>query len=175
MKYFPLFVKFLYKYRQSFEYYLAKKLPYFAVQLINTRCNQFKPTITHSFQRKAYEAVNLHLKKILFQTFIIVDSSHKWVLYTYPFFRNRSYLELLNLMPVKKIKHWDLRQIWNVLTELGADRKSLVINWWWCCYWFRCFLLLQHSAWSWFYSHSYYAYYLWLMSVGGKNGVGLGI
>jgi 3-dehydroquinate synthase len=84
------------------------------------------------FNEKAYEALNLHLKENKYsKLFLIVDSntneycSSKFL----PYLETDLTIEIIEFEAGEENKNIDTCvQIWNVLTELGADRKSLVIN-----------------------------------------------
>jgi len=84
------------------------------------------------FNESAYEALNKHLKNTKYSNlFIIVDSNTNE--YCLPLFLpqletdlNIEIIEFENGECFKNIE--TCVQIWNVLTELGADRKSLVLN-----------------------------------------------
>jgi 3-dehydroquinate synthase len=84
------------------------------------------------FNEKAYEALNLHLKENKYSNlFLIVDSntneycSSKFL----PYLETDLTIEIIEFEAGEENKNIETCvQIWNVLTELGADRKSLVIN-----------------------------------------------
>lgn len=84
------------------------------------------------FNEQGYEALNLHLKENKYSNlFIIVDSNTNE--FCAPKFL--PYLETDLTIEIIEFENGEINknietcvQIWNVLTELGADRKSLVIN-----------------------------------------------
>ncbi|TDE03812.1 3-dehydroquinate synthase [Flavobacterium hiemivividum] len=85
-----------------------------------------------NFNEKGYEALNLHLKENKYSNlFIIVDSNtNDLCLPTFlPFLETELTIEIIEFEAGEENKNIETCvQIWNVLTELGADRKSLVIN-----------------------------------------------
>ncbi|WP_367753163.1 3-dehydroquinate synthase [Flavobacterium sp. WC2421] len=84
------------------------------------------------FNEKGYEALNLHLKQSKYSTiFIIVDSNtNEFCLPKFlPYLETNLTIEIIEFENGEINKNIDTCvQIWNVLTELGGDRKSLVIN-----------------------------------------------
>jgi 3-dehydroquinate synthase len=84
------------------------------------------------FNEQAYEALNLHLKENKYSNlFIIVDSDTN----TYCLPQFLPYLETDLTIEIIEFEAGEINknietciQIWNVLTELGGDRKSLIIN-----------------------------------------------
>jgi 3-dehydroquinate synthase len=84
------------------------------------------------FNEKGYNALNLHLSKNKYSTiFIIVDTNtNEFCLpKVLPLIETDSTIEIIEFEAGEVNKNIDTCiQIWNVLTELGADRKSLVIN-----------------------------------------------
>ncbi|PRZ23463.1 3-dehydroquinate synthase [Flavobacterium granuli] len=84
------------------------------------------------FNEKAYEALNLHLKVNKYSNvFIIVDSNtNEYCLPQFlPYLETDLTIEIIEFEAGEENKNIETCvQIWNVLTELGADRKSLVIN-----------------------------------------------
>jgi 3-dehydroquinate synthase len=84
------------------------------------------------FNEKGYEAINLHLKETKYSNlFIITDSNtndyclHKFL----PYLETDLTIEIIEFEAGEINKNIDTCiEIWKVLTELGADRKSLVIN-----------------------------------------------
>ena len=81
---------------------------------------------------KGYEALNLHLKENKYSNlFIIVDSNtNEFCLPNFlPYLETELAIEIIEFDAGEENKNIETCvQIWNVLTELGADRKSLVIN-----------------------------------------------
>ena len=80
------------------------------------------------FNEKGYEALNLHLKENKYSNlFIIVDSNtNEFCLPNFlPYLETELAIEIIEFDAGEENT---CVQIWNVLTELGADRKSLVIN-----------------------------------------------
>jgi 3-dehydroquinate synthase len=84
------------------------------------------------FNVKGHEALNLHLKATKYSNlFIITDSNtndyclHKFL----PYLETDLTIEIIEFEAGEINKNIDTCiEIWKVLTELGADRKSLVIN-----------------------------------------------
>lgn len=84
------------------------------------------------FNENAYKALNLHLKENKYSNlFIIVDSNtNEFCLPQFlPYLETDLIIEIIEFEAGEENKNIETCvQIWNVLTELGADRKSLVIN-----------------------------------------------
>ena len=84
------------------------------------------------FNEKAYEALNNHLKENKYSNiFIIVDSNtNEFCLPNFlPYLETDLTIEIIEFEAGEENKNIDTCvEIWNVLTELGADRKTLVIN-----------------------------------------------
>ena len=84
------------------------------------------------FNKKAYEALNLHLKENKYsKLFLIVDNNTNEYCTTQflPFLETDLTIEIIEFDSGEQNKNIETCvQIWNVLTELGADRKSLIIN-----------------------------------------------
>ena len=84
------------------------------------------------FNKKGYTALNIHLSENKYSTiFIIVDdNTNEFCLSKLlPIIETDSNIEIIEFESGEKSKNIDTCiQIWNVLTELGADRKSLIIN-----------------------------------------------
>ena len=84
------------------------------------------------FNEKGYEALNLHLKENKYSSlFIIVDSkTNEFCLTKFlPYLETNLTIEIIEFEAGEPNKNIETCvQIWNVLTELGADRKSIVIN-----------------------------------------------
>jgi 3-dehydroquinate synthase len=84
------------------------------------------------FNEKAYEALNIHLAENKYsKIFIIVDSNtNEFCIPKFlPFLETDLTLEIVEFDAGEENKNIETCvQIWKVLTELGADRKSLVIN-----------------------------------------------
>ena len=84
------------------------------------------------FNEKGYEALNFHLKENKYsKIFIIVDSNtNEFCIPKFlPFLETELTIEIIEFDAGEKYKNIETCvQIWNVLTELGADRKSLIIN-----------------------------------------------
>ena len=84
------------------------------------------------FNEKGYEALNLHLKEHKYSNlFIIVDScTNEFCLPKFlPYLETELTIEIIEFDAGEANKNIDTCvEIWKVLTELGADRKSLVIN-----------------------------------------------
>ena len=84
------------------------------------------------FNEKGYEALNLHLKENKYSNlFLLVDSNSnafcapKFL----PYIETDLKIEIVEFEAGEINKNIETCvQIWNVLTELGGDRKSLVIN-----------------------------------------------
>lgn len=84
------------------------------------------------FNQKSYPALNLHLKETKYSTlFIIVDNNTNEFCLSklLPFIETDSTIEIIEFEAGEINKNIETCiNIWNVLTELGADRKSLIIN-----------------------------------------------
>jgi len=84
------------------------------------------------FNQNAYEALNTHLKENKYSNlFIIVDNqTNELCLPLFlPLLETDLNVEIIEFEAGEANKNIETCiQIWNVLTELGADRKSLVIN-----------------------------------------------
>jgi 3-dehydroquinate synthase len=84
------------------------------------------------FNEQGYEALNLHLNSNNYSTvFVIVDTNtNEFCLPTFlPYIETDLTIEIIEFEAGEENKNIDTCvQIWNVLTELGADRKSLIIN-----------------------------------------------
>lgn len=84
------------------------------------------------FNEKGYEALNIHLKENKYSNlFIIVDSNtNEFCLPKFlPLIETDLTIEIIEFENGEINKNIETCvQIWNVLTELGGDRKSLVIN-----------------------------------------------
>jgi 3-dehydroquinate synthase len=84
------------------------------------------------FNEKGYEALNLHLKNNKYSSlFIIVDSSTNDVCLPkfLPYLETDLTIEIIEFDAGEANKNIDTCvEIWKVLTELGADRKSLILN-----------------------------------------------
>ncbi|MBK0368570.1 3-dehydroquinate synthase [Flavobacterium agrisoli] len=84
------------------------------------------------FNEKAYEALNKHLKETKYsKIFIIVDTqtNEHCAPHFLPLLETDLTVEIIEFESGEINKNIDTCiEIWKVLTELGADRKSLVIN-----------------------------------------------
>lgn len=84
------------------------------------------------FNESGYEALNNHLKNTKYSNlFIIVDSgTNEYCLPQFlPQLETDLTIEIIEFENGESFKNIETCvQIWNVLTELGADRKSLVLN-----------------------------------------------
>ncbi|MEM8521244.1 3-dehydroquinate synthase [Flavobacterium sp. PL12] len=84
------------------------------------------------FNEKAYEALNLHINENKYSNlFIIVDSNtNEFCLpHFLPFLETDLTIEIIEFEAGEINKSIETCvQVWNVLTELGADRKTLIIN-----------------------------------------------
>ena len=84
------------------------------------------------FNENGYEALNLYLKESKYSNlFIIVDNETNEVCLPkfLPYLESDLTIEIVEFEAGEPNKNIETCvQIWNVLTELGADRKSLVIN-----------------------------------------------
>ena len=84
------------------------------------------------FNEKAYEALNLHINENKYSNlFIIVDSNtNEFCLpHFLPFLETDLTIEIIEFEAGEVNKNIETCvQVWNVLTELGADRKTLIIN-----------------------------------------------
>ncbi len=108
-------------------------MPYFA-HSINRRIMQSIQANNYlvHFNQNAYEALNNHLKENKYSNiFIIVDNeTNEHCLPKFlPLLETDLTIEIIEFESGEVNKNIETCiQIWNVLTELGADRKSLVIN-----------------------------------------------
>ena len=84
------------------------------------------------FNEKAYEALNLHINENKYSNlFIIVDSNtNEFCLpHFLPFLETDLTIEIIEFEAGEVNKNIETCvQVWNVLTELSADRKTLIIN-----------------------------------------------
>ena len=84
------------------------------------------------FNEKAYEALNLHINENKYSNlFIIVDSNtNEFCLpHFLPILETDLTIEIIEFEAGEANKNIETCvQVWNVLTELGADRKTLIIN-----------------------------------------------
>ena len=84
------------------------------------------------FNEKGYEALNLHLKETKYSNlFIITDSNtNEYCLHKFlPYLETDLTIEIIEFEAGEINKNIDTCiEVWKVLTDLGADRKSLVIN-----------------------------------------------
>lgn len=84
------------------------------------------------FNENGYEALNLHLKENKYSNvFILVDSqTNEFCLPKFlPYLETNLNIEIIEFEAGEINKNIETCvQVWNVLTELGGDRKSLVIN-----------------------------------------------
>jgi 3-dehydroquinate synthase len=84
------------------------------------------------FNEEAYQALNTHLQNTSYSSiFIIVDNNtNEFCLPNFlPLLETEVAIEIIEFEAGEENKNIETCvQIWNVLTELGADRKSLVIN-----------------------------------------------
>ncbi|QED37066.1 3-dehydroquinate synthase [Antarcticibacterium arcticum] len=84
------------------------------------------------YSEKAYKQLNIFLKKTAPSAiFIIVDSNtqDQCLPLFLPLIETNTEIEIIEMDPGEEYKNIETCSgIWNVLSELGADRKSLVIN-----------------------------------------------
>jgi len=84
------------------------------------------------FNEKGYEALNTYISESKYSNlFIIVDSNtNEFCLSKFlPYLATNLTIEIVEFEAGEPNKNIDTCvEIWNVLTDLGADRKSLVIN-----------------------------------------------
>lgn len=84
------------------------------------------------FNEKGYEALNNHLKENKYSNiFILVDTNtNEFCLPKFlPYLETNLTIEIVEFEAGEPNKNIETCvEIWNVLTELGADRKSLIIN-----------------------------------------------
>jgi 3-dehydroquinate synthase len=84
------------------------------------------------FNEKGYEALNLHVKENKYSNlFIIVDSNTNELCLPIflPYLETELTIEIIEFEAGEENKNIETCvQIWNVLTELGADRKTLIVN-----------------------------------------------
>lgn len=108
-------------------------MPYFAVS-INRRIMQSIQANNYlvHFNQYAYEALNKHLKENKYSNiFIIVDTeTNEYCLpKLLPVIETDLNIEIIEFEAGEANKNIETCiEIWHVLTELGADRKSLIIN-----------------------------------------------
>ena len=97
-------------------------------QLTSIKANNY---LIH-FNKNGIEALNTHLRENKYSTiFIIVDSlTNEFCLpKLLPNIETELAIEIIEFEPGEENKNIETCiQIWNVLTELGGDRKSLIIN-----------------------------------------------
>jgi 3-dehydroquinate synthase len=84
------------------------------------------------FNEKGYEALHLHVKENKYSNlFIIVDSNTNELCLPIflPYLETELTIEIIEFEAGEENKNIETCvQIWNVLTELGADRKTLIVN-----------------------------------------------
>jgi 3-dehydroquinate synthase len=114
-----------------------QKLPYFAVLNVILFTSLNMQTILANgysviFNEEGYKALNNHISENNYSNiFIIVDSNSNEVCLPklLPYIATELTIEIIEFEAGEINKNIETCiQIWNVLTELGADRKSLVIN-----------------------------------------------
>ena len=114
-----------------------QKLPYFAVLNVILFTSLNMQTIlangySVNFNEEGYKALNNHISENNYSNiFIIVDSNSNEVCLPklLPYIATELTIEIIEFEAGEINKNIETCiQIWNVLTELGADRKSLVIN-----------------------------------------------
>jgi len=112
---------------------ISLKMPYFAfsINYRNMQSIQANNYLVH-FNQNAYEALNNHLKENKYSNlFIIVDNeTNEHCLPKFlPLLETDLTIEIIEFESGEINKNIETCiEIWKVLTELGADRKSLVIN-----------------------------------------------
>jgi len=112
---------------------ISLKMPYFAfsINYTNMQSIQANNYLVH-FNQNAYEALNNHLKENKYSNlFIIVDNeTNEHCLPKFlPLLETDLTIEIIEFESGEINKNIETCiEIWKVLTELGADRKSLVIN-----------------------------------------------
>ena len=112
---------------------ISLKMPYFAysINYKNMQSIQANNYLVH-FNQNAYEALNNHLKENKYSNlFIIVDNeTNEHCLPKFlPLLETDLTIEIIEFECGEINKNIETCiEIWKVLTELGADRKSLVIN-----------------------------------------------
>ena len=112
---------------------ISLKMPYFAfsINYRNMQSIQANNYLVH-FNQNAYEALNNHLKENKYSNlFIIVDNeTNEHCLPKFlPLLETNLTIEIIEFESGEINKNIETCiEIWKVLTELGADRKSLVIN-----------------------------------------------
>ncbi|MBK9224408.1 MAG: 3-dehydroquinate synthase [Flavobacterium sp.] len=84
------------------------------------------------FNKKGYEALNLHLKETKYSNlFVLVDTkTNEHCLSKFlPYLETNLTIEIIEFEAGEANKNIDTCvEVWKVLTELGADRKSLIVN-----------------------------------------------
>lgn len=123
---------FLYKYKETFKHYSAKITLFCQYnKIVNMQSIQANSYSIH-FNEKGYQALNIHLKVNKYSNiFIIVDSNtNEFCLPTFlPYLESDLTIEIIEFEAGEENKNIETcAQVWNVLTELGADRKTLIIN-----------------------------------------------
>ena len=123
---------FLYKYKETFKYYSAKITLFCHYNKIAIMQSILSTSYPIHFNEKGYEALNQHLKENKYSNlFVIVDSNtNEFCLPTFlQFLETDLTIEIVEFESGEHNKNIETCvQIWNVLTELGADRKTLIIN-----------------------------------------------
>lgn len=113
--------------------YNYQKIPYFATQLkIQVMQTIIANNYPVHFNEEAYNNLNSFLKDNKYSNiFIIVDSNttDSCLPHFLPYLETELTIEIIEFEAGEINKNLDTCiEIWNVLTELGADRKTLVIN-----------------------------------------------
>jgi 3-dehydroquinate synthase len=84
------------------------------------------------FNEKGYEALNLHLKETKYSNlFVLVDTkTNEYCLSKFlPYLETDLTIEIIEFEAGEANKNIDTCvEVWKVLTELGGDRKSLIVN-----------------------------------------------
>ena len=84
------------------------------------------------FNEKGYEALNLHLKETKYSNlFVLVDTkTNEYCLSKFlPYLETDPTIEIIEFEAGEANKNIDTCvEVWKVLTELGGDRKSLIVN-----------------------------------------------
>ena len=123
---------FLYKYKESFEYYLTKNALFCAFNKLKNMQTIIANNYPIYFNEKGYEALNIYINSSKYSNiFIIVDNNTEELCLSkfLPYLETNLTIEIVEFEAGEPNKNIDTCvQLWNVLTELGADRKSLVIN-----------------------------------------------
>lgn len=106
-------------------------MPYFATKLSSMQSIPANGYPIH-FNEKGYEALNQHLAEHQYSSVFIITDTHSndfCVPKFLPYLATEISIEIIEFESGESSKNIETCvEIWNVLTELGADRKSIIIN-----------------------------------------------